>query len=249
MTRNTEFTLERAAQPDETITTAVQSTTILITPPISSDYWSYRVQLNERQALVGFPKFGSIGIGFAREDDWNTNLPYTCHTLEILSHIWHNADSGKRAELASGEEYDPDDDISILQVHAAIAAIQRAIARDHPELDPPNSQAVLHPPRVTDPLFPEAEAADPGRWRCAVPGCALANGPFHTHTEYDPDEWEQEVSAERQRQVAKGYDADHDREHGVAHVLTWAEDYLRRGREIEAGAMIRAAREIAEEAP
>lgn len=239
-----EFALERAPRPDESPVLRTGNATIMLTPPVSADYWSYRVRLNDRQAIVAFPKFGTIGIGFAKEEDWNTNLPYTCHTLEILSHIWHNVDSGK-PEDGEGDYDLPEDDISILQVHAAISAIQQAIAHDHPDLKPPNSQDLFHQPRVVDPLHPTAGAPDRGAWRCAVPGCALANGPFHGHTEYDPDEWEQEVSAERQRQVAKGYDADHDREHGVVHVLTWAEDYLRRGREIEAGAMIRAAREIA----
>src|SRR5260221_8530024 len=41
-------------------------------------------------AIVGFPKFGTIGIGFAQEEDWNTNLPYTCPTQQIYDHIKHN---------------------------------------------------------------------------------------------------------------------------------------------------------------
>lgn len=63
---------------------------VMFTPAIDEDYWSYRVMLNDKQAIVGFPKFFTIGIGFAEEKDWNTNLPYTKPTEEIYSHIEHN---------------------------------------------------------------------------------------------------------------------------------------------------------------
>ena len=48
------------------------------------------MRLSETQSIVGFPKFGTVGIGFAQEEDWNTNLPYTCGTEEIYEHIDHN---------------------------------------------------------------------------------------------------------------------------------------------------------------
>lgn len=63
---------------------------ILMTPPIDEDYWYYRVQLSEKQAIVGFPKFSTIGIGFAKEEDWNTNLPFTVSAERIYDHIKHN---------------------------------------------------------------------------------------------------------------------------------------------------------------
>jgi hypothetical protein len=64
---------------------------ILVTPPISKDYWRYRVKLHREQAIIGFPKFSvCIGIGFAIEKDWNTNLPSSCDAEEIYSHIKHN---------------------------------------------------------------------------------------------------------------------------------------------------------------
>ena len=63
---------------------------IMITPPLDEDYWAYRVRLSETQAMLGFPKFGTIGVGFAQEEDWNTNLPYTCGAEEIYAHIAHN---------------------------------------------------------------------------------------------------------------------------------------------------------------
>lgn len=64
---------------------------IMMTPPIDDEYWLFRVRLTEKQAMLGFPKFGTIGIGFAVEDDdWNTNLPYPCPALKILTHILDN---------------------------------------------------------------------------------------------------------------------------------------------------------------
>lgn len=64
---------------------------IMVTPPIDEDYWYWRVKLGEKeQAIVGFPKFNTIGIGFAQEGDWNSNLPYACTPEKILAHIQHN---------------------------------------------------------------------------------------------------------------------------------------------------------------
>lgn len=63
---------------------------VMITPPIGSDYWLFRVQIFEDQYVTAFPKFDTIGIGFSIEDDWNCNLPYTCDAEKIRLHIWHN---------------------------------------------------------------------------------------------------------------------------------------------------------------
>lgn len=62
----------------------------MMTPMVNEDYWAYRVRLTDTQAIVGFPKFATVGIGFAIEEDWNTNLPYTCTAEEIYDHIEHN---------------------------------------------------------------------------------------------------------------------------------------------------------------
>ena len=86
-----------------------------MTPPIDEDYWLYRVTLTRRQAVVGFPKFGTIGIGFAAEEDWNTNLPYTIEADQIWQHIAHN----------KGDDSISDDDCL-----AAIRMIQDAAGRD-----------------------------------------------------------------------------------------------------------------------
>lgn len=63
---------------------------VQITPPINEDYWQYRVRVSETQAIVGFEKFSTIGIGFAQEEDWNTNLPFPCPVEKIYDHIKHN---------------------------------------------------------------------------------------------------------------------------------------------------------------
>ncbi len=83
--------LETKGQPNETPVLGVgDGPSLMMTPPIDEDYWQYRVQLSGKQAIVGFPKFLTIGIGFAVEEDWNTNLPYTCSAEEIYEHIAHN---------------------------------------------------------------------------------------------------------------------------------------------------------------
>ena len=63
---------------------------IMITPPIDEEFWIMRVKLSERQAVVCFPKFGTIGIGFQHEKNWNTNLPYSTPAPEIFDHIKDN---------------------------------------------------------------------------------------------------------------------------------------------------------------
>jgi hypothetical protein len=63
----------------------------MITPPVGQDYWLFRVKLFKEHAIIGFPKFSTIGIGFAIEDaDWNTNLPYDYSPEQIYSHIKAN---------------------------------------------------------------------------------------------------------------------------------------------------------------
>lgn len=86
-----ELKLEVAVQGDKTPTFQGPTGGILmVTPPIGEDYWAYRVKLYKDQSIIGFPKFTTIGIGFAQEKDWNTNLPYTSSAEVIAAHIWHN---------------------------------------------------------------------------------------------------------------------------------------------------------------
>lgn len=68
----------------------LQKSGILMTPPLGGDNWIYRVKLTENQSLLGFKKFTTIGIGFDKEVDWNTNLPYSCDAEQIYNHIKHN---------------------------------------------------------------------------------------------------------------------------------------------------------------
>ena len=63
---------------------------ILFTPPLSPEYYLARVRLYRDQAIVVFPKFGLLGCGFAREEDWNTNLPLAEPAKIIFEHIKHN---------------------------------------------------------------------------------------------------------------------------------------------------------------
>ena len=60
---------------------------IMFTPAIDEDYWLMRVKLYKDQSLVAFPKFGLIGVGFAIESDWNTNLPYQTSPERLYEHI------------------------------------------------------------------------------------------------------------------------------------------------------------------
>jgi len=69
--------------------------TIMTTPPSigKDDYWVFRIQVgkipveNGGQAVVAFPKFCTLGIGFLREESWNTNLPASCGVDKIWEHI------------------------------------------------------------------------------------------------------------------------------------------------------------------
>jgi len=48
---------------------------IMVCPPTGEDYWSFRVKLCKDQAVLGFPKYGLVGVGMALEENGNTNLP------------------------------------------------------------------------------------------------------------------------------------------------------------------------------
>jgi hypothetical protein len=67
----------------------------IMTPPLDEDFWLLRVPVSDKQAIVAFPKVGTIGVGFQHEEDWNTNLPSACGASRIWHHIKHNkGDSG-----------------------------------------------------------------------------------------------------------------------------------------------------------
>jgi hypothetical protein len=75
------------------ISRSLEVTGIMITPPIEESFWLFRVPVSEDQAIVGFPKFSVIGVGFQKEDDWNTNLPSGAFAIDIYEHIKHNKGS------------------------------------------------------------------------------------------------------------------------------------------------------------
>lgn len=86
-----ELRLEVREQEDETVCAGP----VALPLAVGGDYWAYRVAVSERQAVVGFPKFSTIGIGFAVEgSDWNTNLPYTFDAERIYEHIEQNKGDG-----------------------------------------------------------------------------------------------------------------------------------------------------------
>lgn len=86
---------------------------VMMTPAVGEkDFWMFRVKVSKAQAVIGFPKFGTIGVGFAVEDaDWNTNLPYSVPTEDLLKHIRKN----------KGDDSIPDDTCK-----EAIKMIQKA---------------------------------------------------------------------------------------------------------------------------
>lgn len=89
-------------------------TLFLIPPMVHEDYWLFRAQLKHGQAIVAFPKYATLGIGFAQETDWNTNLPAKCEPEEIFQHIRHN------------KQYE---DISDDEVREAISAVREVCLR------------------------------------------------------------------------------------------------------------------------
>jgi len=99
---------------DKTIKLKIGNFNISVTPPIDETYWLYRVKLYKDQAIIGFPKFCQVGIGFAQEEDWNTNLPSCCDTEQIFNHIKKN------------KKYDEIDDKDCLK---AIEIIKKAVER------------------------------------------------------------------------------------------------------------------------
>jgi hypothetical protein len=60
------------------------------TPRITPKYWRYRVRLSEKQAILGFDKMSTIGIGFEHEIDWNINLPFDCNVDKIFNYVNRN---------------------------------------------------------------------------------------------------------------------------------------------------------------
>lgn len=59
-----------------------------------------------------------------------------------------------------------------------------------------------------------------------------------------PEAWRDSIVDERCQQPSKGYTSDHDREHGLDHLLEWAQEYARIGEPLKSAALIEAARDL-----
>ena len=108
----TKLTLERRDETNRT--KSVGPIDLMLFP--GRELLGLPVRLTDRQAVIGFPKYSTIGIGYAVEEaDWNSNLPYNCDAEMIVDHISDNKG---------------DDSISRDDALAAIRLIQDAIAED-----------------------------------------------------------------------------------------------------------------------
>ena len=85
--------INQSQLPTEAVDSLAKSG-MLLTPPLDEHFWLYRVAVSEKQAIVGFPKFGVVGVGFQHEEDWNTNLPSSADAAELYEHISHNRKAG-----------------------------------------------------------------------------------------------------------------------------------------------------------
>ena len=94
----TKLKLEKRNQIDHTTYIEGQKEVTMFAPIVNEEYWLYRVKLFRDQAVIAFPKFGIIGIGFAKETDWNTNLPSACPAEQICEHIYRNKKYDKITE-------------------------------------------------------------------------------------------------------------------------------------------------------
>lgn len=95
---------------------------IMITPAINESFWIARVRVSEKQAVVAFPKFGLIGVGFQKEEqDWNTNLPHSEPAERIFRHIKIN----KKVE---GDE-PPSDETCIEAIKLLSSTIDKVLAK------------------------------------------------------------------------------------------------------------------------
>lgn len=58
----------------------------IMTPQLTPDYWTYRVALSNGNAIVAAPEFGTLGIRYQIEDEYNvTNRwDYTANEIEAL---------------------------------------------------------------------------------------------------------------------------------------------------------------------
>jgi hypothetical protein len=122
-----ELILEVRDQGNETAVIGDSASAVALTPLPGEDYWSHRVRLSDTQAVLGFPKFSTIGIGFAVEEaDWNTNLPFHCPTDQILDHILDNKGD---EEIADADVREAIRMIQLAVIDGRVAARQEIFSR------------------------------------------------------------------------------------------------------------------------
>ena len=87
-------------------------------------------------------------------------------------------------------------------------------------------------------------------WGADLWGADLRGANLHTdepHVQPDVEAWRALIASERDRQRQLGYDADHDRKHGVLGLLRWSQEYARRGSAVASAALVEAAYELLSE--
>lgn len=87
MSKNRTYKLSVEINQNANIDKSFLGGRLVVTPPIGEDWWTLRVKVSAKQSILVFPKFGIFGCGFAKEIDWNTNLPIACQVGELWNHI------------------------------------------------------------------------------------------------------------------------------------------------------------------
>lgn len=113
------------------------------------------------------------------------------------------------------------------------------IAFERAKLDARNS--MRHDPHVWHEALEDAlDKVLPSVWHAAA-------GFRHTEVpEPSAEEWADRIVAAREKAIVKGYTSEHDRKHGIRHLLNWAIDYARRGKSEDSSGLIAAAIDLAE---
>lgn len=71
----------------------IKGETVVAYPHGGKNNWLFRVMVSDTQAVIGFRKFFTIGIGFMLEKSMNTNLPHECPVKYIFDYIAENKGS------------------------------------------------------------------------------------------------------------------------------------------------------------
>lgn len=135
------------------------------------DYWAYRVDLSDKQALIGFPKHGTIGVDFLHNH--GQDLPYSVNPERL-------ADFFSRGRLLGGDETMPRANVihAIKMIREAVvehgdgemrclgrcAEIRRGLRGSTEELDPHWSEDCPLGPGVADKFIARSDERDADGW-------------------------------------------------------------------------------------